>query len=203
LLAAGGLLYLLSERATALMSNARLNRGLPGWIALSLYLVLSVSTTSLLASNPALLQISYALGCGVGLFVLANVTSGQSNSLVNLLEWPSITLLGRLSYSIYLVNDYVPSDIPQRILMLAARWSAGDAGQRTFEAYPYFSLFLSIVGVLLCFAIVVGAAFMSWTYVEKPALALRDRISGRPKFAWPSIKPAGTRNPLVSAASDR
>jgi peptidoglycan/LPS O-acetylase OafA/YrhL len=203
LLAAGGLLYLVSERATVLMSNARLNRGLPGWMALSVYLGLSVSTTSLLATDPALLQISYAFGCGVGLFVLANVTSGQSNSLVNLLEWPSISLLGRLSYSIYLINDYVPSDIPQRILTLAARWGAGDAGQRMLETYPYLSILLSILGVLLCFVIVVGAAFISWTFVERPALALRDRISGRPKFAWPSINPASTRNPLVSAASDR
>jgi peptidoglycan/LPS O-acetylase OafA/YrhL len=203
LLAAGGLLYLMSERATVLMSNARLNLGLPGWIALSVYLVLSVSTTSLLATDPALLQISYALGCGVGLFVLANVTSGQSNSLVNLLEWPSISLLGRLSYSIYLINDYVPSDIPQRILALAARWGAGDAGQRTFETHPNVSLLLSIFGVLLCFAIVIGAAFISWTLVERPAQALRDRIAGRPKLAWPSIQPASTRNPLISATSDR
>jgi peptidoglycan/LPS O-acetylase OafA/YrhL len=203
LLAAGGLLYLTSERTTVLMSNTRLNGGLPGWIALSVYLALSVSTTSLLATDPALLQISYALGCGVGLFVLANVISGQSNSLVNLLERPSISLLGRLSYSIYLINDYVPSDIPQRILALAARWSAGDAGQRTLETYQSVSLLLSIFGVLLCFAIVIGAAFISWTFVERPALALRDRISGRPKFAWPSIKPASTGNPLVSAISDR
>jgi peptidoglycan/LPS O-acetylase OafA/YrhL len=203
LLAAGGLLYLMSERVTTLMGNARLNRGLPGWMALSVYLVLSVSTTSLLANDPGLLQISYMLGCGVGLFVLANVTSGQSNSLVNLLERPSVVLVGRLSYSIYLINDYVPANIPQRILALLARWGAGDAGQRTFEAYPYSSLLLSIFGVLLCFAIVIGAAFISWMLVERPALALRDRNSGRPNFTWPLIKATSTRNPAVSATSDR
>lgn len=203
LLAAGGLLYLMSQQVTFFMGNARLNRGLPGWIALTVYLVLSVSTTSLLAADPLLLQISYALGCAVGLFVLANVISGQSNSLVNLLEAPSMSLLGRLSYSIYLINDYVPADIPQRILTLAARWGAGDAGQRAFESYPYLSLLLSIVGVLLCFAIVIAAAFMSWTLVERPALALRDRISGQSKLAWSSIKPTSARNSVVSATSDR
>jgi peptidoglycan/LPS O-acetylase OafA/YrhL len=201
LLAAGGLLYLVSGRISALMERTRLNGGTAGWVALSIYFCLAASTTPLLADNPAALQTSYAIGCGVGLFVLANVISGQANSLVNLLEVPAISLLGRLSYSIYLINDYVPSDIPQRALAHASRRGADIAGELS-TGHPYLSGLLSVAGILLCFAIVIGAAGLSWTLVERPALVLRDRLSGRLRFVWPSIKPVGAGSP-VGVISDR
>jgi peptidoglycan/LPS O-acetylase OafA/YrhL len=202
LLAAGGLLYLLSGRISALMERTRLDGGTVGWIALSIYLCLAASTTPLLADNPAVLQSSYAIGCGVGLFVLANVISGQANSLVNLLELPAMSMLGRLSYSIYLINDYVPSDIPQRVLALAAGRGADIAGG-PLAGHPYLSVLLPVVGVLLCFALVAGAAGLSWTLIERPTLVLRDQLPGRLRFIWPSIKPVGTANPVVSVTSDR
>lgn len=202
LLAAGGLLYLLAERTTELMKKARLDGSLAGWLSLSIYVVLSVSTTLLMGGDAAVLQVSYALGCAVGLFVLANVISGPNNSLVRLLECPAISLLGRLSYSIYLINDYVPSDIPQRLLELATRRGIVAASQLSVEGHSYSPLLLSVLGLLFCLVIVVGAAFVSWTVIERPALALRDQMSGRLKFALPSMKAVRPANSVISATSD-
>ena len=70
----------------------------------------------LAGSNLPLLQIVYVSGVFAGALLLINVYFDQKSALVRILEWPPIARLGRICYGLYLYNDYVKSDLPQRIL---------------------------------------------------------------------------------------
>jgi peptidoglycan/LPS O-acetylase OafA/YrhL len=179
LLAAGGILYLKSNRIIPWMTKAGLDSGTAGWIGLATFVALSASTTLLFSERPAALQTSYVVGGGVALFVLANVVSGQANSLVRVLELSVLAAVGRLSYSIYLINDYVPSDIPQRILALAVHRGFLEHGPDLLSNHPQLAAMISLGSLLLCFALAVGGAFLLWTFVEQPFLLMRDQMSGR------------------------
>ncbi|WP_175345377.1 acyltransferase [Bradyrhizobium sp. ORS 375] len=175
LLAAGGALYLLFDRLGPWMVHAGLDRGPAGWTALAVFLVLSATTTPLLSAHPVALQLSYVIGGAVALFVLANVISGQTNSLVSVLELSAIAAMGRLSYAIYLINDYVPSDIPQRLAAIAARHGVLASDWSTAALPPYVSAMVTAGSLILCLVIVICAAVaLSWA-VERPFLQLRDQ----------------------------
>lgn len=197
LLASGGVLCLVIEPVKKFLRASRLDGGIAGWIGFALYLALAISTTHLLGNSPAMLQFAYVVAGGVSIFVLANVVAGQQNSLVGCLELPAVALVGRLSYAIYLINDYVPADIPMRILSKMP--GLAGAGQRISSG---MTTSLTVFGVLLSFAVTVGAAYVCWILIEKPALVMRDQLGGKLAFFNVRVKgfaAAKARRPIVNA----
>lgn len=202
LLALGGLLYLRRDAIDRFAARVGLGRVLAGWSAVAALFVVSPLAHALAGPDPAVLQAFHLAEALLIAILLCNVCLNQESSLVRALEWRPIAYIGRISYGLYLYNDYVKDDLPQRALRLveARLWPSGDGpawiepltreGTLAFRA-------MELAGLGLCFALLVAVAHLSWILVEKPALRLRTRMAGRQG----PVVPAETRGRVAAADS--
>lgn len=103
---------------------------------------------------------------GVALVTLvAWIRANQSSRVVKWLEWRPLEYLGVVSYTFYLVHNFVPNPMG-RLLPLYFHVEA-----------PY--LVTMTLGAALGFTISFTIAHLSWRYYEKPLLGLRARLLPR------------------------
>lgn len=90
-----------------------------------------------------------------GLIVLA-VAQNQSSIATRLLEWRPLAYLGKISYGFYLFHPFVPN-----------------IGKHDRLA-PIFGAAGPLIGAILAFSISVVLAHLSWSFIEKRLLAMKD-----------------------------
>lgn len=99
------------------------------------------------------------------------IATNQSARITQCLEWRPLEYVGRLSYGVYLYHMFIPN--------------FGSGGKLASKlGLPHGSAFVTVLGLLVCFAMTVGVAHLSWRYIERPILRLKDRRFGRPTAAW-------------------
>ena len=181
LLALGGVLYLCRDAVARGLRAARLDRAWVGWVALLLTVACPPVARSLAGASLPRLQLVYAVGALAVALLVFHVYRNQRSLLTDLLEWRPIVAVGRVSYGLYLYNDYVKADLPARVLHSASRVSfrAGfDAAWigHLFAPASIASSLLQFVGLVFCFGVTYALARASWVLVESPALRLRTRL---------------------------
>ena len=185
LLAFGGLLFLRRAEIAGFAAGLGLDRPGVGWVAMAGVIAMSPAARALAGPDPVLLQALYLVGALLAALLLINLCLNQASGLIRVLEWRPVAYYGRISYGLYLYNDYIKDDIPLRLLRAveARLWPMGAApgwlAALTREGTLPFRL-VEAAGVALCFALLAGVAHLSWVLVEKSALRLRDRFTGRP-----------------------
>lgn len=90
-----------------------------------------------------------------GLVVLG-VAQNQQSVATRLLEWRPLAYLGKVSYGFYLFHPFVPN-----------------IGQHERLA-PFFGAAGPLIGAVLGFSVSFLLAHLSWTFIEKRLLALKD-----------------------------
>jgi peptidoglycan/LPS O-acetylase OafA/YrhL len=183
----GGLALLLGDAARVARARGRLVAGFALVLAVALpylaWILLFRGGTRALAPWPLLrsltmLTINLAFVSLVGLVVL-NVGS----PLLRPLRLRPLSYLGQISYGLYLYH------VPILILL---EYAAEASGARIGTP-------LLLLGLALTF----GVSALSWAYVERPILALKDRFEYRPAGGSGEAAPSGVGPPrAVPAAQD-
>lgn len=200
LLAFGGLIHLHRAAFARILARTGLGHAGIGWLAMFAVVAMSPLARALAGPNLILLQVLYLVGGALASLLLLNICQNQEGGLVRLLEWRPIAYYGRISYGLYLYNDYVKTDIPERILRAVAPrlWSGGAPDWVAAALQDGAAAFqvMQFAGLLACFALLVGIAHLSWVLIEKPALHLRGRLTrGRDK----SVPSAPRREQVATA----
>ena len=184
ILALGALLYLWREGVSRVLRSACLNNAAVGCIAMLLLLACPPLALHLAGASPVRLELIYVAGVMAAALLLVNVFSNQRSMLTNLLEYQPIVYIGRISYGLYLYNDYVKADLPLRALRLVSH-VMGDAQRRPavyLEQTTWGPLLLGLLGFVVCLGGTIAMAQLSRVLIEMPALRLRDwLLAGRPK----------------------
>jgi peptidoglycan/LPS O-acetylase OafA/YrhL len=97
--------------------------------------------------------------------IVAWIRANQASGVVRFLEWRPLEYLGVISYTFYLVHNFVPNPMG-RLLPLYFHVEAPRIVTMT-------------LGAALGFCISVTIAHLSWRYYEKPLLGLRARLLPR------------------------
>jgi peptidoglycan/LPS O-acetylase OafA/YrhL len=177
LLALGGLIYLARKQIVAACRRLRLSGGFAGLGILGLFLLLASATSVLAGPDSTAFQIVCVVEAGLGACLIANVVADQNNVLVAMLDIAPLVLLGRLSYGIYLYNDYAPADLPERLGSVLAKHAPGLTQILSAGSWAAISQWLALLGIGLSFALTFLAAYCSWNLLEAPMLRLRDRLT--------------------------
>lgn len=181
LLAFGVLLFIHRGQVGALFRTLHLQGSFVGWCAMAALVASAPVALMVAGANLVVLQISYVCAALVAAVLLMNVLGNQDSPMVALLEWRPISYFGRISYGLYLFNDYVKNDIPERLL----RWAAshgwlGGGGAAPTEALlgdgSATALALQAAGLITCFGLLFALAHLSWIGIERPALRIRNRF---------------------------
>lgn len=106
------------------------------------------------------------------------IYSNQGSAVIRCLEWKPLEHLGVISYGFYLIHNFVPNPLG-KVLPL------------------YFGITVSplttmTLGAAIGFAISFILAHLSWTYYERPILALRTMLlpqRERPSNRWQADSP--------------
>ena len=109
-------------------------------------------------------------GCGV----IGNIVAGMRGPLAALLEWGPCVYLGRITYGLYLYHFFVPPLL-----------------RTTFNAFGLpFDHQHHLSHLLLCFAVLLLIAALSWHFIEQPIARLKERLSAsdRAVSVIPEIK---------------
>ena len=134
------------------------------WTILSLTAIVGFSLSSL--SQWAQGDLVYAmLTMAVAVAIaglLASIYRDQSGPLTTALEWAPLEVLGQISYGFYLFHNFIPNPLG-KVLLIA------------FGSQPPAILKVTI-GAAIGFALATGAAYLSWTFFEKPIIQLRSRF---------------------------
>ncbi len=181
MLALGGVLYLSREALARGLRTARLDCSWTGWVAL--LLTVACPLIARLFAGPSLprLQAVYAAGALAVALLVFHVYSNQRSFLTRCLEYRPVVSLGRISYGLYLYNDYVKDDLPTRLLSSAGR-ALSHVGfdpiplDRLFASLPFVTSLLQLCGLITCFCVTIALAGASWTFIERPALRLRGLL---------------------------
>lgn len=133
-------------------------------LALSLAGIVAFALSSLIAQATvglcyAALTIAVTIAI-VGL--LGAIYRAQDAAFTRMLEWRPLEQLGQISYGFYLFHNFIPNPLGKIFLM-------------TFGSLPPNGLKIT-VGAALGFIITVAAAWVSWTWFEKPIIQLRSRL---------------------------
>lgn len=181
LLALGALLAIHKASVVRLLQRGGLMRGSVGWVSVGIVLVAAPASLILSAGHLAALQVFYVVAAlNAGLLVVV-VVGSQASGLVRALEWQPLAWFGRVSYGLYLYNDYVKADLPARLLRALAAHNSGWPGhvaERLLQG-ARSSQIVDASGLLVCLALLCGLAHLSRIVVENPALRRRDRL-----IAW-------------------
>lgn len=157
-------------------------QGQPGnreWLPMASLILFVVAPIAIAAFKPleiAKPQIMCLMACALIVFVAGN----QNSFLVRMLELKPMRELGKISYTFYLVHTY--------FIMHGDELGI----QRVFGFAVPFHIMAPFAQILE-FGFAVMVARLSWVYVEKPLLRVRDKIL-RP---WPEERPAYRGVPLV------
>ena len=134
------------------------------WLAISLLGIAAFSASSLIET--ATLGVAFGV---LTVFVtvaivgmLAGIYWNQRTSFTSMLEWPPLEQLGQISYGFYLFHNFIPNPLGRIFLM-------------TFGVQPPNALKVTL-GALVAFMISAAAAYLSWTYFEKPIIQLRTKL---------------------------
>ena len=174
----------------ATLRRARLADGVTGWCALYCVVVSLPLSEWLAGGNEVILQACFLATVLMSALLLMVVLARQTSSLVRVLETRFIVHCGRVSYGLYLFNDYVKADLPERLLRAASPhlwphgapgWVANALAGGTAEAEM-----LGIAGLIACFGVLLAVADISWAVVERPALRMKGRFAALP---LPSRRP--------------
>ena len=134
------------------------------WLTFSLLGIAAFSASSLIEAATVgvvygVLTISVTIAI-VGM--LASIYGNQGSSFTGMLEWSPLEQLGQISYGFYLFHNFIPNPLGRIFLM-------------TFGIQPSNALKVT-VGAAIAFMISAGAAYLSWTYFEKPIIQLRTKL---------------------------
>ena len=179
----GALLAIRREDFVRLVRACGLDRGFYGWAAAAIVVVLAPLAGALAGTSLLLVNALYLCGTFILALLMMNVYVNQETMLVHILEWRPIAYLGQISYGLYLYNDYVKTDLPERLLrfvsfrFLAAPQQETVAGWMQSGSWGYF--FLTSGGLIVCFGVIFMFAHLSWLFAEQPCLRLRKKISAR------------------------
>ncbi|MFM0736322.1 acyltransferase [Paraburkholderia xenovorans] len=121
----------------------------------------------------AVIDLAIIAGCAT---VVIWIASNQFSRITGWLEWRPLEYVGRISYGVYLYHMFVPD--------------FGSGGKLAAKFGLPITPLTVVVGLLVCFAMTVGVAHLSWRYIEQPILRLKDRrigleIGGRTGGATP------------------
>ena len=196
LLALGGLLHFQRDRVVRTLRRSGLDHGAVGWLAALAVVVSAPLSKAIAGPNLIVLQICYVVAALFAGLLLMNVYANQGSGFVRILQLRPIAYFGRISYGLYLYNDYVKNDIPERILRAVSQriWPSGQlpAGIATLlQDGTVGQTILSLAGLFTCFCVLVAVAHLSWTVIEKPALRLRGQIVTRLRTSVDKGGPAG------------
>jgi peptidoglycan/LPS O-acetylase OafA/YrhL len=104
-------------------------------------------------------------------FVAVFIFSHEAGAISRILKRPFFLLLGTLSYSIYMIHGFLQYRVVN-VLELLERLSHGrlslvvhDAGGNHVGGSPLFGDFMSVVML----GIAIGAAWLTYRWIEKPA----------------------------------
>lgn len=197
ILSLGAALAVERDRAVAVLRRAGLADGPAGWVAL-FCLVASVPLSERFAGgDEATLQACFVLAVPMAALLLMLVLAGQASGLVRVLEGRFLAGCGRVSYGLYLYNDYIKDDLPERLLRAAGPhlWPSGAPGWvvSALAADTLGSRVLGLAGLLTCFVVLLAVANLSWAVVESPALRLKRHLTAIPlrahgeAGAWPAL----------------
>lgn len=165
-IALGGYLAVAETRAVRLLQRAD-----PLVVGVA-YLVIPV----LLAASQAGLMAELA-STVIAAALVGTVAAHQQSRLVAALENRRLLMLGRISYGFYLYHYFITAE----------NLRAVSGGWLDIGGLPL----LAQVGVL--FLITYGAARLSWAMIERPALALKDRLlAPRPDAGGHLVAPSVT-----------
>ncbi len=192
LLALGGLIYVKRESLARRLRSFGLARAWVGWLAAGAVVASPPLARWIAGPSVAILQIVYVAGGIAAAVLLVNVYVTQTGSLIRVLEWRPVAYFGRISYGLYLYNDYIKVDIPERVLHLlrnhGPRGMVPSWTDRLLADGTFGNLLLDAAGLVLCFALLIAVAQISWMGIELPALKLRDRLLGRrPRLPVPPL----------------
>ena len=207
LLALGGLIFVKRASLARLLRALGLARAWVGWLALAGVVASPPLSRWIAGPSVGTLQLGYLAGGVAAAVLLVNVYVTQAGSLVRVLDWRPVAYFGRISYGLYLYDDYVKADIPERVLhLLRSRGLGGVASSAWVDGLlqddTVGNLALGAVGIALCFVLLILVAQVSWTVVEKPALNLRKRLlRSAPQVALPTREPAATLNETSEASA--
>jgi peptidoglycan/LPS O-acetylase OafA/YrhL len=136
-------------------------------------IVLTLNRTLVLGTqSPPVMQAVVDLAIIIGsAAIVIWIATNQSTRVTQFLEWRPLEYVGRISYGVYLYHMFIPD--------------FGSGGKLASKlGLPHGSAFVSVLGLLVCFAMTVGVAHLSWRYIEQPILRLKDRRVGRHTAAW-------------------
>lgn len=112
--------------------------------------------------HPALygmLDVAVMLACAATIMWVA---TNQESAFTRILEWRPIEYLGRISYGFYLYHNFVPELAQSRRFINVSGLHPGSA---TLKAAGFFAGFAACVLI----------AHISWHYLERPILKLKQR----------------------------
>ncbi len=180
ILSLGAALALERERAVSVLRRAGLVDA-AGWVALSCVVVSVPLVERYAGGNEAVLQVCFVLILPMTALLLMVVLAGQTSRLVRVLEGRLLAHCGRVSYGVYLYNDYVKDDLPERLLRAASPhlWPSRtpDWVTSALTGDTLGSRVLAFAGLLVCFVVLLAVANLSWAVLERPALRLKRRLA--------------------------
>lgn len=178
LLALGGILLLNHKRLSRLTKRLHLGGESVPWALLAAFFA-SIALLSLAnGARAELRQLMFVGALLIGAALVYTVYVGQTTVFTRMMEWRPWAHYGKLSYGFYLYQTYPPADLPTWMLvMLARRFPSLEplAAQLVTASGAWVAL-MDMLGFIVCFAITMALAQISWTLIEKPALLLRDRL---------------------------
>jgi peptidoglycan/LPS O-acetylase OafA/YrhL len=133
------------------------------WLPISLLAIAAFSASSLVEwANEGLVYATLTMAVTVSIaLMLAAIYKNQSGFFTAALEWSPLERLGQFSYGFYLFHNFIPNPLG-KIFFIA------------FGSQPSVTL-KQTLGAALAFMITAAAAYVSWTYFEKPILQFRER----------------------------
>jgi peptidoglycan/LPS O-acetylase OafA/YrhL len=133
------------------------------WLPLSLLGIAAFSASSLIEwASEGLVYATLTMAVTMAIaLMLAGIYHNQSGSLTAALEWSPFERLGQFSYGFYLFHNFIPNPLG-RIFFMA------------FGTQPSNALKVTL-GAAIGFTIATAAAYVSWTYFEKPIIQFRER----------------------------
>jgi peptidoglycan/LPS O-acetylase OafA/YrhL len=102
-----------------------------------------------------------ALSAGAFLMVVDGAARGMHNGLGRFLGHGAVRYLGRISYSMYVVHNFLPHVLKAVFLQIGLPWAAPVS---------------SPVQMLCLFAVSIPAAALMFHCIERPMNAIKDRV---------------------------
>jgi peptidoglycan/LPS O-acetylase OafA/YrhL len=133
------------------------------WLPVSLLVILAFAASSLAEATSeglayAVLTIVVTMAIAL---MLGAIYNSQGGWFTAALEWSPLERLGQISYGFYLFHNFVPNPLG-RIYFVA------------FGSLPS-NLLKVTLGAAIVFVISTVAAYVSWTYFERPIIQFRER----------------------------